>query len=103
MLAIVGQAMHDATIPPPNLAAHTEGTAAVFQHILDPIEEKIQCQEKPNRADHATYWRDQVPPAAREVEVDWKPSREGPGHKRYGLNAVAAYPELQRRVDTARD
>ncbi|MBY0527466.1 MAG: hypothetical protein K2R98_28980 [Gemmataceae bacterium] len=70
MLALVGQAMHDATLPSPDLTAHTEGTAAaIFDHILHSIEMEMDFQDEPDNQ-FATYWRDLVLDAARETEVD---------------------------------
>ncbi len=73
LLALVGKALRDETVPMPALTAHTEGTvAAVFEYIRQSIETEIGLHQEPRNSPDATFWRDLVLAAYREVEEDWE-------------------------------
>jgi hypothetical protein len=69
LLAQVGQALRDEAVPMPELTAHTEGTvAAVFEYIRQAIGTEISLQQDLRGSSHATFWRQLVLAACRQVE-----------------------------------
>lgn len=72
MLALVGKALSDSTVPSPELTAHSEGAvAAVFQHILVLIELETDCQAEPDDQGNSSFWRELVLAAAIQGDEDW--------------------------------
>jgi hypothetical protein len=72
LLAIVGKALSDQSVPTPAHTAHNEATiAAVFQHVRQSVLVEIETQDEPESADHATYWRGLVLAACREISDEW--------------------------------
>lgn len=73
MLALVGEALRDSTVPAPVLTAHTEGAiAAVYRHISMMIEFEIDRETDPCDEDSPTFWRELVLGAANQDDEDWE-------------------------------
>lgn len=73
MLALVGEALKDSTIPAPELTAHTEGAvAAVYRHTSLMIEFEIGRENDPSDEDSPTFWRELVLAAANQDDEDWE-------------------------------
>lgn len=73
MLALVGEALRDSSIPAPELTAHTEGAvAAAYRHISLMIEFEIGRENDPSDEDSPTFWRDLVLAAANQDDEDWE-------------------------------
>src|SRR5262249_16909495 len=73
LLALVGRALRDETVPMPDLTAHAEATiAAVFEYIRQSIEIEIGFRMDPQVCPDAAFWRDLVLAACREVEENWE-------------------------------
>ena len=67
LAAQVGQALHDETVPPPELTAHAEAAiAAVFEHVRQSVEAEIGMQPVSGPAEHAFSWRRLIAAACRE-------------------------------------
>jgi hypothetical protein len=78
LLASVGQALRDASVPMPELTAHCEATvAAVFECIWQSVELEmgLECDTgDPN----ALFWRQLVLAACREINETWEESLPAP-------------------------
>jgi hypothetical protein len=73
LLALVGKALRDEATPPPELTAHSEGTvAAVFAYICASFHVEIDMSRDPNLAQPATFWRELILAAFREVVEQWE-------------------------------
>jgi hypothetical protein len=71
LLALVGKALHDEAIPMPNLTAHAEATVAtIFKYVRQSVEIEIGLDEGDDP--DATFWRQLVLAACREVEENWE-------------------------------
>jgi len=79
LLASVGQALRDASVPMPELTVHGEATvAAVFECIWQSVELEISLSSDQTDNPDAVFWRQLILVACREINETWEEPLPGP-------------------------